>query len=58
MNDGYYSGFMKPDSKLEYIRFGPGTLVQKLGNWRMEGIWCYDVEYLFFGQKEYNDGEI
>ena len=29
MNDGYYSGFMKPDSKLEYIRFGPGTLVQK-----------------------------
>lgn len=29
MNDGIYSGFMKPDSKLEFIRFGPGTLVQK-----------------------------
>ena len=53
MNDGIYSGYI-----LQGKRHGPGTLVDKNYNWRMEGIWCDDKGFIDSGQKEFNDGEV
>jgi hypothetical protein len=56
--DGFYSGYMKADDRLGEIRHGPGTLVQKEGLWRMEGLWAYNDAFVLIGIKEHNDGEI
>ncbi len=53
MDDGIYSGYMRND-----LRHGPGTLVDKNFNWRMEGIWCENKAFVGKGRKEFNDGEV
>ena len=58
MPDGIYSGYMKTDSRLGEIRHGPGTLVEKDGLYRMEGIWAYNEAFVLIGIKEHNDGEV
>ena len=53
MEDGIYSGYMKDE-----LRHGPGTLVDKNFNWRMEGIWCKNLAFVGKGRREFNDGEV
>ncbi len=58
MADGIYSGFIVKSEENMIVRHGPGTLIDRDAQWRMEGKWVNNDAFEGIGMKETSSGDV